>query len=438
MRRLISTLLLGLLSGISYAQLPTQLTIQEAVYPVLPNCTGHDCGTSGYVPGITRSGSPVTVGIPLGDADQIQSLSQLGLIGTSIGQFRVLASWPSGNLKWVLVDTQADVSANSTNTNISICKIGQSSCNSIASGSMATDNGASITVATGAATFTLRKANFNFFDSAIVNGKTLVASGTSAGLVVMGPVFPATSCGPCTMAYASSNDPSSTATVEEQGPVRVVVKAIGALKDSGGNVYMRYTVRLHFYRNQTSVKSDVTLQNADEGTSNTFASSYKGFASYEVRITPAAGVGRTATFGNDTASPTTVAFSGSENAYLYNAYSTKMEGNNEYCDWTDPRVVSYIARSGSSPSSCNDTFSYAQNGYQIVHGGSVVQSGNQTQYPDGWADLSDSSGAGVEVGFNQMAAYWPKSLQFMSGGSEIRLGIWPDQSLYTGGGGMPY
>jgi len=83
-------------------------------------------------------------------------------------------------------------------------------------------------------------------------------------------------------------------------------------------------------------------------------------------------------------------------------------------------------------------WSYAEEGYQIVRGGSGIATGSRSQYPEGWADLQDSSGAGIEIGVYQMSAYWPKSLQFMSGGSEARIGIWPDQSLFLSGGGQEY
>jgi hypothetical protein len=135
-------------------------------------------------------------------------------------------------------------------------------------------------------------------------------------------------------------------------------------------------------------------------------------------------------------------FAGHENAYLYQAYSNNMED----CDWVapDPRYDprSYIPRqligTTLTNATCQSTWSYAQNGYQVVDGTTLLANGTISQYPQGWGDLKDSTGAGVEVGVYQMAAYWPKSLQFINGGSEIRIGIWPDQSLYLGGQAQQY
>src|SRR4051794_19267370 len=93
------------LSGQSAVNVP--LTIQEAIYP-------------GSIAGVTRSADPVTVGIPLPDdpTTGITDVNQLTLGGTAGGQFRVMARWPSGRIKWVLVDTQASLTAGGTNTSV--------------------------------------------------------------------------------------------------------------------------------------------------------------------------------------------------------------------------------------------------------------------------------------------------------------------------------
>src|SRR5262249_16326909 len=149
------------------------------------------------------------------------------------------------------------------------------------------------------------------------------------------------------------NDSNSAAVVEENGPVRAVVKATGQLKDNSGNAYMRYTVRLHFFYNKSYVKADVLLQNADYGTSGTFATAYKGFSAFEARLTPTLGNGKTYAFGTS-GTPKKAGFSGSKNAYIYQAYSNNMED----CFWNtagdmryDPR--SFIARTGTSGACTN-------------------------------------------------------------------------------------
>lgn len=411
----IPLLLLATSSSPAQAQLAVPLTIQEAIYPGAPT------------KGIARSQDPVTVGIPLPDSAGISSVSQFGLQGAGVGQFRILGRWPSGNIQWVLVDTQADLAAGGKNSGIHLVK----GAGNFGGANLAADNGATITVDTGTAVFTIRKANFNVFDQVISGGKTLVASGTSAGLTILGPASPNTSCnpGPCNTLYLSSNDPQSVAVIEENGPERAVVRADGMHQDSTGNRYLRFTLRIYFYRNKTYTKITSILRNADEGRSGTFNSAAKGFISYELRLTPALASGRSFAIGKENGT-VSAKFSGTESAYIYQAYSNNMEHghwNGATCPYGSsfPRCVApYIPREGRAA-----PFAYAQDGYQIVYGGETLASGDHAHYPDGWADLTDKSGAGIEIGIYQMSAYWPKSLQFENGGSEVRVGIWPDQKL---------
>jgi hypothetical protein len=397
--------------------LNTPLTVQETLPP--------------GVQGVARTPGIATVGLPLADCQAITSASQLGLSGVYAGQFRILGRWPSGNAKWVQVDTVVNTVADEKNSSVTL--LGGSG--NFGGSNLAGDNGTSLLVNTGSATFTIRKAKFDLFDQVVVSGTNLVQPGTSTGLALMGPAPGSTVC-PCATLYASSNDSASTAMIEENGPVKAVVKATGQLKDSAGNAYMRYTVRLHFYTGRSDVKTEVTLQNADYGTSNTVTTAYKGFSAFEARVTPNLAGTKSFSFGTSS-TPVSGSFTGQENAYLYQAHSNNMED----CEWVmpdfryDPR--SYIARTLSVQSGCQSVWSYTQEGYQVKQGNAVLASGGLTQYPEGWADLTSSSGAGVEVGVYQLAAYWPKSLQFMNGGTEVRVGIWPDQSLY-GSGGQQY
>jgi hypothetical protein len=385
-----AVLLFVILVSPLWAGVSVPLTVQEAVYP-------------GSVTGVNRTTDPVTVGIPLPDdpVTGVSDASQLTLSGANVGQFRVLGRWPSGRIKWVLVDTQASLSAGQKNTAITLKDGGTGN---FGGANLATDNGSTITINTGAATFTINKANFNGIDQAVVGGTTVVASGASQGLVLMGPAPGQTTCPPCTTVYASSNDASSTAVIEENGPAKAVIKATGVHKDASGNEYMGFTVRLYFYKGKAYAKMTSVLRNANYGASNTFATAYKGLQSYELRISPSVSGSTNYTFGNHTGTPTSGTMGASDSAYLYQGQSQLMKNADLPVPYT------------------------ADTGYSIVNNGSTVISGNATQYPQGWADVSDSNGAGVEIGIYQMAAYWPKSLEFNTGGSDVRVGIWPRQN----------
>lgn len=395
------------------AQINVPITVQEAIWP--------------GVSGVNRTADTVTVGIPLRDADNITAVTQLGIQGAAAGQFRVLGRWPSGNIKWVLVDTQVSVTAGSVNQSIALVR----GSGNFGGSDLATDNGSTITVNTGPAQFTIRKARYNGFDQVVVNGRTLVTAGASKGVVLMGPVPGGTTCPPCTTEYASSNDASSNAEIEENGPVRTVVKATGSHRDAAGNAYMKFTARMYFYKGKTHAKVVLSLRNADDPIT-TFDAAYKGFQSYEFRVTPTLaprtlGNSTSFSFGNETPSPTTGSFAAAEDAYLYQAYSNDMED----ADWRSPSVVSYIPRNLS-------TGPYLQEGFQIVQGSTVIKAGEKTTPVQGWADVSDASGAGMTIGVYNMSAYWPKSLELVGGGTEARVGVWPSQDRFTGGGGVPY
>ncbi len=540
-RREIFSVWFGLVMAAAYpatAQKPLNvpLTIQEALYPGAPTS------------GITREQGPVTVGIPLPDAAGIKDISQLGLAGAQVGQFRILARWPSGNAMWVLVDTQASLRAGGKNAGVSLTN----GKGNFGGPDLAADSGGSISVNTGPAQFVIRKANFDLFDQVVVHGKTLVASGTSEGLVLMGPdttvsvadpsspanvssvaggdlpartyhvrvsyatvsgetgtpveqrvdlpagallhvaspqptlhvigyrvyvspgkdeetlqspdpvplgsdwtepagglarwmrAYPKISgvgagCGVCDIVYASKNDSHSTAAIEENGPAKAVVRASGSHVDASGRSYMHYTVRMFFYKGKSYAKVQVILRNADEpkNPKGDFNSAAKGFTSYEARLTSSLGSGRTFRIGSD-GSQASGSLAGQQ-AYLYQAYSNDLEVG----DWYTPNcpgggfgrcISSFIGRQTLAPGK----YRYVQDGFQIVAGGKLLVNKDHTRYPQGWADVSDASGAGIETGVYQLAAYWPKSLQFINGGSEIRVGIWPNQELYQGGGGQPY
>jgi hypothetical protein len=392
------------------AQIRVPLTVQEAIYP-------------GVDPA-PRTQAPLTVGIPLPESAGIRSAAELGLEGAHAGQFRILGWWPNGNAKWVLVDAQTDVDSKGTNNRL-VLTAGHGS---FGGESLAKDFPAKIEVNTGVAEFVIRKNRFNLLDSVTVHNKQFIKPGTSQGLVLTGPAPNETVCGVCKTVYSSSNDAASKIEIEENGPLRVVVKAMGAHKDIRGNVYMRFTVRMTFYAGKSYVKLTSSLRNADESTSR-FNSAFKGFASYEAQLSPALSAPKSFSFGSH-ASPVSGVFQGAEDAYLYQAYSRNLE----HAHWSQvepsedsgghrEQVKSYISRK-SSPEK-PDGWEYEQEGYRVNLGSETLARGTRDHAVAGWADLRDSSGAGVLIGVQELSAFWPKSLEFRSGGSDVRIGIWP-------------
>ena len=345
------------------------------------------------VSGIYRTSEPVTVGIPLPDGTGITSVSQLGLSGASAGQFRALATWSSGNLKWALVDFQTSVPAGGVQTAVSLTDGG----GSFGGSSLATDNGSTITVSTGAGQFTILKSNFDMIHQATVGGQSFVQAG-GLGVVVRDPAG---------LQYTSSNDGSSVVSIEENGPVRAVVLAKGSLKNAAGIRLMDYTVRLHFYAGKSYVKTFVSLRNA-----STLVQVPALLSSAQVDLPVALGAGRSFSFGVQGSSPISRSFSGTETAYLFQA-ATRLQGPDN-SSWTNPPML----KSGSG------AWDFSQQGLQVVQGSTTLNQLSNVDAPgaEGWGEIRDASGKGVTFALRWMSLYWPSGIEFDGNGkAQIEL-----------------
>jgi hypothetical protein len=408
-----NTLYYLLISSSCFAAVNVPLTVREALY-------------SGSTAGIARGNEPVTVGVPLPDSAGIRNTSGLALSGATAAQFSVEGTWPSGNIKWLKV--RAIVPSLSAGGTVTLTLTDSGSGN-FGGSNLATDNGATITVATGAATFTIKKANFNGLDSVTVGSSQIVLAGQSQGVVLLGPdptaAYPGNAtCSPtaggtaCTTVYASSNDASSTCTIEENGPAMSVLKCSGALVDGASHTYMRHTTRLYFYSGKSYTRTQVVLRNAEYGTSNTFATATKGFQGLEFRVKTNLTGSLSYNIANHTATPssgTLNAAGGTDYAYIYQAESALMKFGN-WCG------------SGTSISCVTPS---PLSGYSVVANGAAVTTGTASQYPAGWANIENASGAGVEIGQYQFAAYGNKSLEFRGGGNDVRVGLWASENNTT-------
>ena len=137
------------------------------------------------VAGLNRTNEPVTFGIPLKNSDSVAAISSLGLSGATLGQFRVLKRYPSGNIAWVLVDTQASVSAGAT-TSITLTSDGSGN---FGGSNLASESGNIITVTTGSATFEIKKTNFNFIDKVTIGSTVVVDTADSVGIIANDGTF---------------------------------------------------------------------------------------------------------------------------------------------------------------------------------------------------------------------------------------------------------
>jgi hypothetical protein len=353
------------------------------------------------VTGIDRVQEPVTVGIPFpkGMLYEKNGMPQLALEGTKEYQFRTLARWPDGSVRWALVDFQTDVKAGSMNKNIRVISGSGSS-----PGKLAIDKGQFIQVDTGAMIAEIKKKGFSLLDSVTVNGREIL-SRDSKGISVLDENG---------REYLASNDKEVRVTIEENGPVRAVIKAEGTHIGDDKRM-MDYTVRLHFYKNRSKVKVFYTLRNA----------SRKQFEHAFIRSLDLV-----------------------TKLSLHGPYQISTAKHNgvlkEQLSEKDDNVVYYQAVSDFPQEYRGDIFyekapippdykrekqrGFVQEGYWIKKNGQILASGKRSEYPDlAFIDMSDKEGNGLTVGVRFAAGWWPKSLRARGDGT-LEVGLWPGEN----------
>jgi hypothetical protein len=237
--------------------------------------------------GIARISDPVTSGIPIPESANIISINQLQITdsaGNNVpAQFMVTSRWrgtPDDNskpIKWVLLDFQADVPANGTSVYyLKNGNIGNAQNTNL---SLQQDND-KITINTGKAKFEINKKYFNMFDYVWIDKNNdsqiddaIVSSPNEGGAVLTDRNG--------TKYYTTLEAPEEIK-IEEQGPMRTVVKVRGVFKSEDGsyfapsvhnpdnrpkfdqpyeNSFVYYNCRIHFYNNKDYVKVFFTLEN---------------------------------------------------------------------------------------------------------------------------------------------------------------------------------
>src|SRR4030095_14969855 len=169
--------------------------------------------------GRTRVNEPVTFGIPF-PKGMVADCSTLTLLDTSRRQYslqaRTLAKWFDGSAKWVLLDFQANVEANSVAKYQLRSVTGQSTSHPSPVLSVR-ETSAAVIVDTGKATFFLSRQLCKPFDRVVIEGAELI--GTQGSSLVL------TDEGGQT--YLPHMDDLA---VETKGPMRVAIKVQGQFR----------------------------------------------------------------------------------------------------------------------------------------------------------------------------------------------------------------
>lgn len=223
--------------------------------------------------GVNREKAPVSYGIPLPANSNIFSTDRLGITGVE-AQYKVLSRYDglpedtTKPIRVVLVDFQTNIDANSTK-NFSLNDRGTG--NAIGE-NIAIDEGDYISINTGSLSLNISKLSGNIFDQVIVGGKQIISHPTTDGFVVIYNGIE----------YSSHQERPTRVTIEENGPLRCVVKVDGFFSNSskeklippaarGGAIPdtpIRYTLRYIAYKNNSFIKLQATLKNENLGWSH--------------------------------------------------------------------------------------------------------------------------------------------------------------------------
>ena len=187
-----------------------------------------------------RLGWPATSGVPLpqGTLADGARCRVLGPDGRPVpAQFRELARWPDGSVKWLLVDTVANTRAGEKTSlmlqyNVDPARFG---------GVEVTETAAAIVLSSGSFRLRLDRERFEPLGGAVA-GALEIAD-------------------PDGTVFTSANLAPEEMVVEERGPVRATVRVRGQFANSEGKTWMRYLCRIHLHANQPWARLEVTLEN---------------------------------------------------------------------------------------------------------------------------------------------------------------------------------
>jgi hypothetical protein len=357
--------------------------------------------------GVDRVLEPVTIGVPLAENSGIKSISALTLSGVGKAQFKAEGFWPNGNIRWIVVDTLTTVRAGASAT----VNLNDGGSGNFGGPDLATDYEDYILVNTGAARFKIKKKNFNFFDEVIVGDTKLVSSGNTGAFLIRDSA---------NTVFSSSLDSTSDAIIEENGPVKTIIKAYGRFRDKSGNPFMGYTVRFYFYSGKPYAKTVAILKNTFKD-----SPSAKLFNSSEVTVPLSLGAEKTIKFSRDVDS---IERALNDHAYIYQGYSKyKIAPHTMDCSkWQLTTRGTCTSPSGAF--AVDPIYS----GLEIRADSEAIQSlGDFSKYTPGWMELRDSRQQGMSVVYRWMGAYWPASFDASASG-ELTVGLYSAHNPDTG------
>lgn len=195
------------------------------------------------------AGVPVTTGIPFATG-VLFDMAQLRLEDPTTtaqrdAQFDSLAQWPDGSHKAVQVNFVADVGASATTHRLVYGTGASRTTNSVVIG--ATQNSGITTVSDGTVTV-------------VIDAKGNLTSASRSGSQILGAQeVGMVEAAVAAREFTSTNSADAVVTIEENGPTRVVIRARGTLRSSGGVNYIQYVSRYYIYAGTGVIDVDDTF-----------------------------------------------------------------------------------------------------------------------------------------------------------------------------------
>jgi hypothetical protein len=225
--------------------------------------------------GLARTDEPVLMGVPLPESlySDISIFALKDESGNVIPcEFRAANKWfrDKQSIRWLHIDFQTSLAANQNKT-VYLCD--EPASHAVSGSKLSvTDLGTKIQVTTGPLRFTVKKQNFNLFDEAWIDEsgggtfddahKIIASHNKGFSLLTTGGER-----------YYASNDNSMALTVERQGPMAVVLRAEGYLKNSSGSALFWFDCRIYAYNNSKIVRVVYSWENRNNDVS-AFVSMY--------------------------------------------------------------------------------------------------------------------------------------------------------------------
>jgi hypothetical protein len=367
--------------------------------------------------------APVTVGIPLRDgALSPASLGSLDVrdISSAVldAQFKITSLWPSGDVRWLLVDFVANTVAG---TSFTLNNSSGTPPNAITVS--ATDVGAAIDVDTGPLQFSIRKTDFRLFETIKIQRDGTGPYDECLNTAALSGVVATTGATQYTMTNSST-----TAVIEESGPIRAVLKVEGT-HDNGGTK-LNYICRITAWAGTSMVKVQYSFKNMNGHGSTTTADAAAHAELNDIELVDALDLNLPFDFGSlplakvarNSGSHTHAFAATGDHVELYQSYAGTYDNN-------DPGNLPAAMTAGNQGGTALTDKWPAQDASQITYAVSGATTASGT-HSNGWMQMASSGGTGAMRATVVVRDFWqlyPKTLR-CEGNGLMQVGIWPDNA----------